>query len=141
MEFLLGFVLATLSLFLFRNILKNPELSSIPQIRYSQSHVHEIIKDYIPDPMFDIKKPDSQSSNYEKSLYVKVVFIDNEAYWIKNNSLFVADMEEGIVAEETTRKVDTIGMDRVQLEKVIYIVDALTEGRNNDSGYTGDTRF
>jgi hypothetical protein len=62
-------------------------------------------------------------------MYTRVVFLENQAYWIKNNTLFVADMEEGFVDEQTTREVDTMGMDRVQLEKVIHIVEALTEGK------------
>ena len=62
-------------------------------------------------------------------MYTRVVFVENQAYWIKNNTLFVADMDEGMVDEDTTREVDTMGMNKVQLEKVIHIVDALTEGK------------
>jgi hypothetical protein len=32
-------------------------------------------------------------------------------------------------------------MDRVQLEKVMYIVDILNEGNQNDSGYTRNNGF
>jgi hypothetical protein len=62
-------------------------------------------------------------------MYTRVVFVENQAYWIKNNTLFVADMEDDMVDEATTREVDTMAMDKVQLEKVIYIVEALTEGK------------
>ena len=130
MEFLLGFVLASAIIFLFRFfVIKNINQDKAWMIKYSQTRVHEIIKDYVPDHEFEIKRPNTQSQNHRNSMYTRVVFVENQAYWIKNNTLFVADMEEGLVDEQTTREVDTMGMDRVQLEKVIHIVEALTEGK------------
>lgn len=142
MEFLLGSIATILAILALRaatikDLTKNSKIS----IRYSQSHIYEITKEFIPDELFFEKQRDTQSKNHEKSMYTRVVFLDNEAYWIKNNALFVADMDEGIVAEETARKVDTMGMDKVQLEKVIHIVEALTGGRKNDSGYSGYEGF
>ena len=138
MEFLLGSVATVLAILVLRSaMIKDLSKNSKISIRYSQSHIYEITKEFIPDEFFFKKQRDTQSKGHEKSMYTRVVFLDNEAYWIKNNALFVADMDEGVVAEETARKVDTIGMDRVQLEKVIHIVEALTEGRKDDSGYSG----
>ena len=130
MEFLLGFILAIATVFVFRFfIIKDINQSTSWAIRYSQTRIHEIIKNYVPDYAFEIKKPITQSENHKNSMYTRVVFVENQAYWIKNNTLFVADMEEGMVDEETTREVDTMAMDKVQLEKVIHIVEALTEGK------------
>jgi hypothetical protein len=141
-EFLLGSVATILAIMVLRfailkDLVKNPKIS----IKYSQSHIYEITKEFIPDELFFKKQRDTQSKSHEKSMYTRVVFLDDEAYWIKNNALFVADMEEGVVSEETARVVDTMGMDKVQLEKVIHIVEALTEGRKNDSGYSGYEGF
>jgi hypothetical protein len=141
MEYLAGSILTLLGMFALSTFyFKNRLIFSknINAIRYSQSHIYEITKDFIPDELFLKKQRDTQSRNHEKSMYTRVVFLDNEAYWIKNNTLFVADMNEGIVSEETARKVDTMGMDKVQLEKVIHIVEALTGGHKNDSGYSGN---
>jgi hypothetical protein len=141
-EFLLGSVATVLAILVLRSaMIKDLSKNSKISIRYSQSHIYEITKDFIPDEFFFKKQRDTQSKSHEKSMYTRVVFLDNEAYWIKNNALFVADMDEGVVAEETARRVDTIGMDKVQLEKVIHIVEALTEGRKNDSGYSGHEDF
>ena len=138
-EYFIGFFIAILMLIFFR--LLGPRIIKGDygtKIKYSQSHIHDIIRYNLPDEMFmPIKKP-RQSSSHEKKASLKVVFIDKEAYWIKENVLFIADHEGGIVKEGTARRVDTIGMDRVQLEKVIYIVDILNEGTQNDSGYTRD---
>lgn len=138
-EYFIGFLVAIVTLGVFR--LLSPKIikgASVTKIRYSQSHIHDIIRYNLPDDMFmPIKKP-RQSSSHEKKTSLKVVFIDKEAYWIKENSLFIADHDSGIVKEGTARRVDTMGMDKVQLEKVIYIVDILNEGNQNDSGYTRD---
>jgi len=55
--------------------------------------------------------------------------------------LFTAEQEDGIVKEDTARRVDTMGMNSVQLDRLIYIVDVLNEGNENDRGYTGNKGF
>jgi hypothetical protein len=50
----------------------------------------------------------------------------------------MADMENGVIDKETTRTVDIMGMDEVQLKKASYIVDKLTDGIRNDYGGSGN---
>lgn len=139
MEYLLGFATAIISLLIFRFVLnKNLSINPLPTIKYSQSHIHEIIKQYVPNSFFEPLRKRAQSQNHRSEQYVRVVFLDNNAYWIKNNALFMADMHEGVVDEETTRQVDTMAMNSVELEKVMHIVEALTEGKIDDRGYPGD---
>jgi hypothetical protein len=141
-EYFLGFLVAIVMLVLLRFLIpRTIRNNPINKIRYSQSHIHDITKYYLPDSLFmPIKKP-RQSANHEKSINLKVLFFEKEAYWIKGNTLFIAEQEDGIVKEETARGVDTMGMNRVQLEKVMYIVDILNEGNQNDSGYTRNNGF
>lgn len=142
MEYLLGFVAAIVALSVFRFALsKNIKSDQLPKIKYSQSHIHEIIKQYIPNSFFGPLRKKAQSQNHRSEQYTRVVFLDNSAYWIKDNALFVADMENGIVDEETTRRVDTMAMNSVELEKVMHIVEALTEGQIDDRGYPGNKNF
>jgi hypothetical protein len=141
-EYFLGFLVAIVTLVLLRllvpRIIKN---NPTTKIKYSQTHIHNIIKDNLPDHLFLPMKKPRQTINHEKSIHLKILFFEKEAYWIKENALFIAEQEDGIVKEETAKRVDTIGMNRVQLEKVIYIVDILNEGNQNDSGYTRNNGF
>jgi hypothetical protein len=141
-EYFLGFLVAIVMLVLLRllvpRIIKN---NPTTKIKYSQTHIHNIIKDNLPDHLFLPMKKPRQTINHEKSIHLKILFFEKEAYWIKENALFIAEQEDGIVKEETAKRVDTIGMNRVQLEKVIYIVDILNEGNQNDSGYTRNNGF
>jgi hypothetical protein len=138
-EYFLGFLVAIVMLVVFR--LLGPRIIKgdiTTKIKYSQSHIHDIIRYNLPDEVFLPIKKSRQSSSHERKASLKVVFLDKEAYWIKENKLFVADHEAGIVKEGTARGVDTMGMNKVQLEKVIYIVDILNKGTENDRGYTGN---
>jgi hypothetical protein len=142
MEYFLGFLVA-IGMFLFFRLIAPRVISKnfSKKIRYSQSHIHEITKYYLPDSLFLPMRKPRQSLNHEKSINLKILFFDKEAYWIKGNTLFIAEQEDGIVKEETAKRVDTMGMNKVQLEKVIYIVDILNEGNQNDSGYTRNNGF
>jgi hypothetical protein len=141
-EYFLGFLVAIVMLVLLRllvpRIIKN---NSTTKIKYSQTHIHNIIKDNLPDHLFLPMKKPRQTINHEKSIHLKILFFEKEAYWIKENALFIAEQEDGIVKEDTAKRVDTMGMDKVQLEKVIYIVDILNEGNQNDSGYSRNSGF
>jgi hypothetical protein len=87
-------------------------------------------------PFLDLNAPrrrqKTQSSVYEDKMHVKVVLVGDEAYWILNNVLFVANEIDGMIDKETTRPVDTMGMDKVQLDKMIFIVETLTEGKSDE---------
>ena len=138
-EYFLGFLVAVVMVISLRFLMpKIVKSDLVTKIKYSQSHIHDIIRYSLPDEVFLPIKKSRQSSSHEKKASLKVVFLDKEAYWIKENKLFVADHEAGIVKEGTARGVDTMGMNKVQLEKVIYIVDILNEGTEDDRGYTGN---
>jgi hypothetical protein len=89
---------------------------------------YENVKLYLPGSLF--KKPrmaDTQMSKHYKQSEVRVLFVDNKAYWISNNSFYSADLEDGIVNQNTTKVVDIMGMDKVELDKMSFIVEMLTE--------------
>ena len=100
--------------------------------RYSQSHIHEIVKPLLPEGLFN-KNIIRQSSIHEEKTNIKVIIIDGYAYWVKDNLFYMADMDGDGVDSETTRLVDTMGMDKVQLDKMLFIMDRLRDGKNDDS--------
>lgn len=120
-----------------RKIEKNTKI--FMPIRYSQSHIHDLVSPLLPPPMPVKKNVMSQSAKHESTTNIKVIIMDSSAYWIKDNTFYVADMlEDGTVDKETTRTVDTITMDRVQLDKMLFIMDRLREGFYDDSGGSGN---
>ena len=68
----------------------------------------------------------------------RMIFTENRAYWIKDNAFYQADLlETGEIDNSTTKVVDTMTMDKVELDKMIFIVQKLTEGKRNDFGNPG----
>jgi hypothetical protein len=55
------------------------------------------------------------------------MIVENEAYWIKDNQLYVADFDNGNINSDSTREVDTMAMSAVELEKTMFIVEKLSE--------------
>ena len=141
MEYFIG-AMATLFIIVVANkVSKKPFSESKTTIRYSQSHIYSLmapILDYVPSikPL----KP-TQSSKYLESSYIKVMILEKSAYWIKDNALYTAEVIEGEVDKTTTKKVDTMAMSRVELEKTMFIVEKLREGQDHDNGSSGKPKF
>jgi hypothetical protein len=75
----------------------------------------------------------TQSKNHYDKTNVKVIIVDNNAYWIKDNIFYKAPLVDQLIDKDSAEQVDTISMDKVQLEKMLFIMDKLREGINDDS--------
>lgn len=142
MEYLIGFLISLVVMYGFFKaqqayniIYEHP----IKVIRYSQSHVHSLISPLLPKPEKIKKIKKTQSVFHNENSHIRVIIMDDMAYWIKDNTFYTANMSmDGTVDKDTTRTVDTMGMNKVQLDKMIFIIDRLREGNLNDSGSTGN---
>lgn len=74
------------------------------------------------------KMPKTQSMQHVDRHTLRAIVVDDNMYWIINNAFYVADIVDGNVEENTTRLVDTMTMDKVQLDKIMFIVEKLREG-------------
>lgn len=139
MEVFLG-AIVTFTIILAANLTIRKPMSKLAgtKIRYTQSHVYSLmapILRYVPDDMVE-RKP-TQSGDYRQSSYVRVIILDDYAYWIKDQALYVAEIVDGFVNKETTRRVDTMTMDKVELDKTMFIVEKLREGLDDEDSGTG----
>jgi hypothetical protein len=93
----------------------------------SQSRTNELIKNiFIKDESFPAAT--TQSMKYFDSISLRILIVEEEAYWIKNNAVFVAKVINGEIEKDTAIEVDTMTMDKVQLNKIMFIVEKLKEG-------------
>lgn len=137
MEVILGAVLALGIILLNNLVLRKPlEQAVKTKLQYTQSRVEMLMSPFKPymSSVEGFEKPQRQSTDVIKKSYVRVVIAENSAYWIKDNALYVAEVIDGFVDKESTRRVDTINMDSVELEKTMAIVEKLREGLDEDSG-------
>ena len=106
-------------------------------VSFSQSYINNLVEQQLIEELSSVLKlsKKTQASVYNEKQNVRVIIMENQAYWIVDQRLYVADMVDGTVDNDTTRVVDTMTMDDVELEKTQFIVQKLTEGKGNDSGY------
>jgi hypothetical protein len=80
----------------------------------------------------------TQSRKYHEKMNIKVIIVDQNAYWVKDNIFYTAPMINEHIDNELAQEVDTMSMDKVQLEQMLFIMDKLREGNNDDSRGSGD---
>ncbi len=80
----------------------------------------------------------SQSKIRQEKENVRVIIVENEAYWIKDNTFYTAPMVNNLIGKDYAMQVDTSTMDKVQLDKMLFILDKLREGISNDSRGAGN---
>jgi hypothetical protein len=129
LEYFSGSIITAVTMFLtYRWLQKNTgHMKKSFKLVVSQSNNNELLK-----KMFTLgesfPKATTQSTKHFDSVSIRILIVDSQAYWIKNNSVFMADVVNGEVEKDTAREVDTMAMDKVQLNKMIFIVEKLKEG-------------
>jgi hypothetical protein len=141
MEYFLGSLITFVIVIVASYLLKNERQDSktFTFLKYGQSYTHDLMAPYMPTnkELAMLTGKTTQSLRHDKSNQVRVLIARDRAYWIKNNAFYTAEVENGEVIKETTRPVDTMAMDRVQLDEMVFIVEQLTRGIENDSRNTG----
>lgn len=133
MEYFVGAIVALGAVYFTNWIIKKEKLKTGPlTISYSQTNVFELLMPFLPDKITRRLPPTQSSKHYDK-VFLKILVVDDKAYWIKENTFFQADLVDGDIDNDTTVPVDTMGMDKVQLDKMIFIIEKLTKGNSNDN--------
>lgn len=137
LEFVLGVVFAWAA-FLFAEKHFVPEISKpvLKPFKTNQSHTYELVKFSYVVPLSAPLR--TQATEFHDKNSVRILVVEDKAYWIKNQRLYVADYIDLEIQESSTKVVDTMAMDDVELKKIIFVIDKLNEGKNHDSGNPGD---
>ena len=139
MEYILGFLSAIVFIYFFIQIQHRYDVlkERIKFVKSTQSRNYLLLNHFAYEKKKS-KNINRQSLNHDKNINIRVIIMDNQAYWIKDNTFYTADMVQGNVDKETTRVVDTMTMNRVQLDKMIFIIDRLREEAFDDRGGAGN---
>jgi hypothetical protein len=140
MEFLFGIVFGIVSLYIAAKIIQKLDIArrfTVYPIRRSQSYIHSLLLSTLQNLQDGPQPIKTQSRDRIAKQSMTVVFVDDNAYWIKDNKFYQASVINGQIDNSTIKTVDTMGMDKVELDKMFFIVQKLTEGKHNDSGDPG----
>lgn len=137
MEYFAGSLLTFVTMYLVARLVNKPKNS--PRhvaLQFSQSRQNELVKDYIPLK----RKPTlvSQATKHMRSQYSRVMFFNDTAYWLEDGRIQQAPFDGIDVDYANKIPVDMMAMDSVELDKMTFIVERLTEGLTDDSGNSGN---
>lgn len=140
MEFFLGFLVTVVTAALVAKRYQDL-YANAPQrggIEFSQTRKFMLAPGaYFDDALFNVKAK-TQASEFIAKNSTRILVLADQAYWIKDNALYVANFTDRGVDSESAKVVDTMAMDDVELKKIIYVIDKLTEGSQIDPGDTGN---
>jgi hypothetical protein len=133
MEYFAGSIVTLVTMYIVAKLVNHPKnnVKSV-KTKFSQSRQFDLVMDFIPET--PTKPMITQSIKHERSQYIRIYFIDKDAYWIEDNRVYTAKFENGIVDHENKKTVDMTTIDKVELDKMIFVVERLTEGLSDDSG-------
>ena len=105
---------------------------------YSQNDMHRLLKYFFSIDSSSNKKRLSQLTKHTEKSMIKVMVIDQEAYWVSNNTFYVAKTIDGEVEPGSAQPVDIANMSKNEIDKMLFILDNLESGKKNDSGSAGN---
>ena len=108
---------------------------------YRQSDIHKLLKYFFSIPLSSNENPSSQLTKHKEKSMIKVIILNDEAYWVSDNTFYVAKAIDGEVQPHTAQPVNTNKLSKPELDKMLFILDSLKNGKKNDSGGTGNKRF
>ncbi len=101
----------------------------VPMTSYSQSEVHHMQR--LHDESF------RETNEEEEKPFVRVAIYDGKAYWVGQEGLFTAPLdEEEEVEYDLKQLVDAHSMNQQELDTMLEILDALKED-DYEGGSTG----
>jgi len=134
------FVVAVLTIatsFVILKIVKRSETVSLNRPVYRQSDMHSIMKRFFSHKNFTVEKP-SQLKNRAEKNNIKIVAIDDMAYWVVDNVFYTTDLVDDMPNMSNARPIDTSNMSKDDIDKMLFILDNLDRRKNNERGSTGN---
>ena len=138
MLYLLCIVLTSIAFCAILILINKKRNKSFNKVLYRQSDMHNILKDFFFKDIDNDKVFTSQSKIWREKQTTKVVILDQKAYWISNNIFYVGEAVDGKVKPETGQPLDTSNMSKIEIDKMLFILDNLKNGKINDSGSAGN---
>lgn len=127
--------------FVIIKVIKKRSKKVFSKTLYRQSDMHRMLKYFFSLEINSNIKPSSQLTKRKEKDMIKVVVIENQAYWVLNNTFYVAKAFDGQVIPDTAEPVDIESMSRKDIEKMLSILDSLKNGKEDDSSSAGNERL
>jgi len=141
MQELIAIILTLPIVWAIIKVIKKKTRKSFSKTLYRQSDIHRLLKYFFSIELLNNKESFSQLTKHKEKGMIKVIFLDNQAYWVSDNTFYVAEAVNGEIQKHTVKPINTNGLSKKDLDKMLSILDSLKNGNKNDSGSTGNERF
>jgi len=120
-------------------VIKNRRKKVFSRTLYRQSDMHRMLKYFFSLDIASSQKPPSQLTKRKEKDMLKVLVMGNQAYWVSDNTFYVAKAFDGEVLPNTAEPVDIESMSKKDIDKMLFILDNLKNGKEkDDSSSTGN---
>jgi len=137
MKYVLAVVLTLAAVWSIIELSRYKVSKSLNNVRYSQSDIHQRIRHLVPKKINSRENIESQSAKHAGSTMIKIIVIDDKAYWVKDNIFYYAKTQNGDIVANTTKPVDVSLMSKKDIDKMLFILDNLRKGKKDDSSSAG----
>ena len=69
---------------------------------------------------------------------IKIIVIEDKAYWVKDNVFYFAETNGGDIVDVTAKPVEISEMSKQDIDKMLFILDNLRKGNEHDSSGAGN---
>jgi hypothetical protein len=138
MEYFLVVGLTILATWFIIRIVTKSKYKKSHRVIYRQSDMHKMMKKFFTYELPQHQDTSSQLQKRREKSTLKVLVVEDQAYWVASNIFYVANVEDGAPVPESAKPVDTTNMSKKDVEKMLFILDNLRGGNKNDSGSTGN---
>lgn len=120
-------------------IIKKINKRNTSYVIYRQSDIHKMLKYFFSLNIETKTKSSSQLTKRLEKDMIRVIVMGSQAYWVSDNTFYVAEAFDGEVLTETAKPIDVENMSKVDVEKMLFILDSLNSGQEkNDRSSTGN---
>ena len=136
MEYIIVVGLTTVFTYSIIKLMAEKNNRKFGRVIYRQSDMHKVLTILYPKQTNTKEKPYCKFR--ENSLdTVKVIIAEDRAYWVFNNTFYVAQTDGGNVLPETAEPINTSVLSKDEVSKMLSILDSLIGGGSNDSSGAG----
>ena len=129
-------VLTMLGYWAILNVVKRRNKKSFSMVIGSQMDIHNLTKSFLNKPFNTTKQKVSQMRKHEHANRIDILVLEDRAYWISNNVFYSGDIVDGHIDHDTTKPINTENMKKEEIDKMLFIIDNLKNGNDDDFGGT-----
>jgi hypothetical protein len=129
MELILFFAGVLTTLTLIGIIRQYSKLKHVKKIIVKQSEMFMLIKNFLPEFMFNSGQKDTQSLIYEYDREFRYIEMpDHKAYWIDKNKIYYAEVTDGRFNPDNAMLTEMENLSEQRVSEVLYIYNSLKNG-------------